>query len=28
MYIISFKTTYRNQNGDIVANSVQSFICR
>jgi acyl dehydratase len=28
MYIISFKTTYRNQNGDVVANSVQSFICR
>ncbi len=28
MYIISFKTTYRNQNGDTVANAVQSFICR
>jgi acyl dehydratase len=28
MYIISFKTTFRNQNGDVVANAVQSFICR
>ena len=28
MYIISFKTTYTNQNGAIVANAVQSFICR
>ncbi len=28
MYIISFKTTYMNQNGDVVANSVQSLICR
>jgi len=28
MYIISFKTTYRNQNGRVVANAVQSFICR
>lgn len=28
MYVISFKTTFRNQNGDLVANAVQSFICR
>jgi len=28
MYIISFKTTYMNQNGDVVANAFQSFICR
>ena len=28
MYIISFKTSYTNQNGDIVANAYQSFICR
>jgi len=28
MYIISFKTTYRNQHGAVVANAVQSFICR
>ena len=28
MYIISFKTSYTNQNGDVVANAFQSFICR
>ncbi len=28
MFIISFKTTYTNQNGDIVANAYQGLICR
>ncbi len=28
MFIISFKTTFRNQNGDVVADAYQSFICR
>lgn len=28
MYIITCKTTYRNQNGDLVAYASQSFICR
>jgi len=28
MYIISFRTTFTNQNGDVVANAFQSFICR
>lgn len=28
MYIISFTTTFRNQDGAVVANATQSFICR
>lgn len=28
MYIISFTTSFRNQNGAVVANATQSFICR
>jgi len=28
MYVISFKTSFTNQNGDVVANAFQSFICR
>lgn len=28
MYIISFTTTFRNQNGAVVSNATQSFICR
>jgi acyl dehydratase len=28
MFIISFTTTFRNQNGNVVANASQSFICR